>query len=469
MAIAVSLQRYFERKGVAFQTHQHVSETSLSKLCSEMGLDPAQIAVPVLLQSARKASLMAVMPLHHALDLERVAALLRRDFQYLDDAGISAWFQDVEPGAEPPIPEPYDLPCIVDRALMKVPRIFFRGGAHSCLVSVDSETFQQLMSAYPKAVISNGEGKAGTHRIRNTRPADPAMPEQIRACLEKAHRLPAMPVMAMKIIQLLHEPETTSTDLADAVELDPSMAAQIIRYASSPYFGYRGRIESVQDAISRVLGFDLVSNIALGIASTKAFSVPQDGPLGMKAFWKHALYSAVVCQSLARKINRPDVVNPATAYLCGLLHNIGILLMGHLFPPEFSLLNRRSIQHPETPLHALEKDMIGMGEARRIMALGHDQIGGCLLEQWRLPEPVVTCCYHHHDDRYTGPQADYVRLVQLGNRLLAQRRIGDLGVPENADLQFGAGLLSVGAAESVFEKVMEMCAEIDSLADHIAA
>ena len=466
MAIAVSLQRYFERKGIAFTTHPHLSETSLSALCAEFGIDARQIAVPILLQSARKASLMAIVPFNHELDFDRVSALLRRDFQYLDDASIATWFTDVEPGAEPPVPEPYDLPCIVDRSLFDVCRIFFRAGTHSSLISMDVEAFRQLLSAYPKAVISN---RLTEKQVMQSAAEAPLTADRIRKTLEQIQRMPPMPAMALNIIQLLSSPSTTTTELAEAVEVDPSMAAQIIRYASSPYFGYRGRLESVQDAISRVLGFDLVSNIALGIASGKAFNVPQDGPLGMKAFWKHALYSAVVCQSLARKIDKPATLNPATAYLCGLLHNIGVLLMGHLFPPEFGLLNRFASQHPDVPLQTLEKDMMVLGQARQIMALGHDQIGGYLLEQWRLPEPVVACCYHHHDLHFDGAFSDYVRVVQISNRLLAQRQIGDLGIGDMSNQQFGSALISLGSAEAVFEKVMEMCPEIDSLADHIAA
>ncbi len=465
MAIAVSLQRYFEKKGISYSTHPHVRESSLSKLCFEMGIDPAQVAVPVMLQSSRKAVLMAVMPLSHALDMERVQALLRREFTWLDDYAVTQRFLDVEPGAEPPIAEPYDLPCIIDRALMDEGRVFFRAGTHSCLASVDSETFQFICSGYPKAVISNRmpgdqEDASGSLELN---------PDNLQRYLDKLHRLPAMPAMAFKIIQLVSDQKTTALDLAEAVELDPSMAAQIVRYAASPYFGYRGRIDSVQDAITRVLGFDLVSSIALGIASGKAFKVSQEGPLGLKAFWKHALYCAVVAQSLARKIDKPQLVNPATAYLSGLLHNMGVLLVGHLFPPEFCLLNKLAARHPEKPLHAIEKDMIGMGQARQLIALGHDQIGGCLLEKWRLPAEVVATCYHHHDEHYDGPHKDYVRLIQLANRLLAQRQIGDLGIPDSLIAGFGSHLISLTTAETVFEKVMELCPEIDSLADHIAA
>lgn len=464
MSIAPSLERFFQRKGILPQIHAHQAESSLSTLAFEFGIRPQQIAVPVLLQSARKACLMAVLPLSHSLDLDRIAALLQREFDYLEDAAIATWFSDVQAGAEPPIAEPYELPCIVDRSLLDNGRIYFRGGSHAALISVSAEAFRQLMAPFPKAVISNPPV------ARRVQPAgQTAMSvETLRRYLEGLPRVPAMPAMALNIIRLLHSPDTTATELAEALELDPSLAAQIIRYASSPYFGYRGRLNSVQDAISRVLGFDMVSSVALGITSGQAFDVPQEGPLGLKAFWKHALYCAVVSQSLARKINNPEI-NPATAYLCGLLHNMGVLLMGHLFPQAFAELNQRAETHPEQSLKMLEQSAGGSAEISQILALGHDHIGGCLLELWRLPSPVVAACHHHHDLQYRGPDQAYVHLVQLSNRLLAQRQVGDLGVTETASAQFGSGLISLSVAEAVFENVMEMCTEIDILAEHIAA
>lgn len=464
MFIVPSLERFFRHKGIQPLVHVHETESSLSTLAFEFGLQPHLIAVPILLQSARKGCLMAVMPLSHSLDLARVAALLRREFDYLDDAGVAAWFPDVAVGAEPPFAEPYQLPCIVDRSLLDNGRIYFRGGTHRALLSVSGDDFRTLMAPFPKAVIANPSVSATA--------LAPGLGgvsiDSLRHYLEGLSRLPAMPAMALTIIRLLHSPETTAADLAEALELDPSLAAQIIRYASSPYFGYRGRVNSVQDAISRVLGFDMVGSIALGIASGQAFDVPQEGPLGLKAFWKHALYCAVVCQSLARKINLPEV-NPATAYLCGLLHNMGVLLMGHLFPEAFAELNQQAQDHPQQSLKQLEQTAGTSSGSGQVLAWGHERLGGCLLELWRLPSAVVAACYHHHDLQYRGTDQAYVHLVQLSNRLLAQRQLGDLGRVDAAVADFGSGLISLSVAESVFEKVMEMCTEIDILAEHIAA
>src|SRR5690606_23270226 len=125
------------------------------------------------------------------------------------------------------------------------------------------------------------------------------------------------------------------------------------RYARSPLFGYRGRVDSVADAVARVLGYDLVLDLALGLAALKPFSIPADGPLGLDAFWQQATLSAALARRLVRLL--PAARRPAagTLYLCGLLHNFGYLVLGQLFQPEYYLLNRMVAANPEAPVTEL--------------------------------------------------------------------------------------------------------------------
>ena len=411
---------------------------------------------------------MAVVPLSHSLDLDRLEALLRREFIYLDEAETGAWFLDSEPGAEPPIAEPYNLPCIIDRSLFDMHRVFMRAGSHRTLISVDNENLKKLYHSYPKAVISNPSVLPVIDQGHTVLDATSIL--AIYNALDSLERLPAIPALALRLLEQATCSETTASDLAATIEMDPSVTAQVMRYACSPYFGYRGNLDSVQHAITRVLGFEMVSNIALGVASSKAFDVPQEGPLGLKAFWKHALYTAVLAQGLARKIDRPAVLNPAKAYLCGLLHNFGVLLMGHLFPHEFRLLNHEVKRFPHSALHDIERDIVVAGDAQQFIRLGHDHLGGYLLEKWRLPEAVSVCAYSHHDEHYDGPCAEYVELIQLCNQLLAAREIGDGGFTEvGAEIRFNSPLINGADAMAVFEKVMELRPELDNLADNMAA
>ncbi len=473
MTIATTIKRYLATAGVSYKEHPHRREACLLTLERELGLDARFIAVPTLLRSDRNGILMAVTPLSHELDLARLNGMLRRHFSIVDDTDVlSEWFDDVEPGAYPPLGNAYKMPLIVDRNLMTDQRIFFKCGTHNCLISVEGEDFQYLCASSPKAVVAN-QRQSDSTLSGQVVPAGTqhSSAEIIKAKLEKINRLPAMPPMAYQIVKLVNDAETTAEQLSEVVELDPSIALQVMKYAGSSYYGYRGKIDSVQDAITRVLGFDLVSNIALGIASTKAFTIEKDGPLGLRAFWRHALYTAMLSQAIARKVGDISTINPSMAYLGGLLHNMGLLLIGHLFPPEFKMLNKLVKNHPNDSLHALEKRVIGMGQAQQVIALGHDQIGSWLMENWNMPEEVVVCCSEHNNVEFSGEHYQYVKIIQLSNQLLAREGIGDHGISDNADneLLTDFDTLSKEELESLFLQVMEMCGEIDELAGRMAA
>ena len=186
----------------------------------------------------------------------------------------------------------------------------------------------------------------------------------IRRRIEQIYELPPMPAVARRVLQLRNNPGASVAELAAIVELDPSLAAQVVRYAVSPFYAYRGKIGSIHDAITRVLGFDMVMNMALGLATGKSFRNPCDGPLGLHAFWQHAVYSATLVQALAKRMLPNARPQPGMAYLAGLLHNFGFLLLGHLFLPEFKLLNKLVIAHPESPADVLRmSDYIGSTSA----------------------------------------------------------------------------------------------------------
>ena len=464
MALATSTKRYLEQTGICFQVHPHLRNHSLCDVAHELAVDPARIAVTRILKSSKNSYLMVVYPLNHDLDIDRLNGMLRRDFVAATENEASVWFKDVEPEAWPPLSQPYHLPCVVDRALLAHDRVYFRAGTHCSLVSVSGEDFAYLMGSVSKAVVSN----------ESAAPQEPVLTgvdeETIKESLEKVYRLPPMPAMAYKIIEMVNDPGVTAKQIAAVVELDPSVSAQVIRYAASPYYGYLGKIDSIQTAITRVLGFDLVCNLALGIASSQAFNIPKDGPLGLRMFWRHSLYCAILSQTIARKLQGRFDVNPEKAYLCGLLHNLGVLLIGHLFPPEFKMLNNMVARQPETPLHELERRVIAMGQAQTLMAMGHDKIGAWLLGRWQLPGEVVTCCEQHNNSAYQGEHDVYVRILQTSNYLLAHEGIGDMGaVAQNQVSPLAGALVTDEELYEIYTQVMALCGEIDDLARQIAA
>lgn len=121
------------------------------------------------------------------------------------------------------------------------------------------------------------------------------------------------------------------------------------------------------------------------------------------------------------------LVDPCISYMVGLFHNFGFLLLAQLFPPEFRLLNRWLRIHANTSVNALEKRLLGMGNAQTLPR-GHAKLGACLLRHWELPEQTWVVAKEHHNPQYQGKYSTYVHIIGITNRILRKYKIGD-GIP----------------------------------------
>jgi len=277
----------------------------------------------------------------------------------------------------------------------------------------------------------------------------------IKQRISRLKRLPPMPEMTQRIVQLNAKPNAAVKDLVSVVELDPSLAIQVMRYASSPFFGYRGKVDSVHTAISRVLGYNMVMNLALGVTAARSFTMPKNVPLGLVSFWRHAVYSAALVQALSTEL--PAEIRPPAglAYLSGLLHNFGHLLLGHLFKQEFLLLNKFILREPERSIIEVEKEVLGVD---------HTRIGAWLMKAWGLPEEVIVATREHHNEYYQGPHAVYSQLVMLSDLLLKQYDINSDGpgeIPETVMQMLELGEYQVAM---ITRQVFEDCVGLDSIA-----
>ena len=278
----------------------------------------------------------------------------------------------------------------------------------------------------------------------------------IRSEIEELTSIPAMPELAQRIVALGPHPEVRK--LVAIVELDPGLAGQMVRQATSPFFGYRGKVNSVSDAITRVLGLEPAMNLAFGVIAGKAMRSPSDGPVGRKAVWLHGAYSAALMQSMAEGLPKSTRVLPGMCYVGGLMHNIGLLLLGHLFPADLHALNKATLENPEIPLIDLEQ---------RLFMTDHTEIGAWLMQKWNMPQEVITTVQKHHDENYRGEYAIYANLALLADRLLKRLDKGDADSEElPSALLADLGLEELDLMDSV-QRLLEARSDLDSLASYM--
>ncbi len=235
---------------------------------------------------------------------------------------------------------------------------------------------------------------------------------RIEQRLGKTLEIPPLSPTAQKILQLRACPDPHVDQLTAIIESDPALAAQVMSWAASPLYAAPGKICSIEDAIIRALGFDLVMSLAFGLALGKKFSLPAHLQQENIGHWKHSLYTATLVEGLVRLMPQNTRPEPGLAYLAGLLHNFGYLLLAYLFPHYFGLLQERRLANPHCKPQEIEHDLLG---------LTSDDICVSLLHLWQMPAELTTAIAEQDNPDYAGQFANYTRLLQLASLLLAIR------------------------------------------------
>ncbi|MBI2381103.1 MAG: HDOD domain-containing protein [Gammaproteobacteria bacterium] len=464
MAIPSRVLSHLQEQGINYELIPLAPAHSFLEAAERAGVPQEQLVRTVLLEAGGDL-LMALLPASHLLDFSTLATSLRQDLSLANDGRLERVFQGCDPGCRSPLPELFNMQAVVDTSLLGGESVYIEPGSRDCLLKLKQADFTQLMRrARPGQFSVSGErlrlgsGAQGERKLEGS--VSQLTPLRMRQRVEETFDLPAMPEVAQQVMRLRVDPNATTADLAAIVNRDPSLSAQVISWASSPFYGYQGTIRSVEDAIARVLGFDLVMNLALGIAVGKSLKVSHDGPLGLRAFWRQSIYTAVLAERLTRQI--PAKIRPqrGLVYLAGLLHNFGHLLLGHVFPPQFFLINRYVEINPQLPVASIESHVLGVN---------YQEIGAWLMQAWHMPEELVETVRWHHQEEFSSKAAAYSNVVLLACRLLARQGLSDhrsTTLP-TAVLEFLG--LTASQVETVYEEVMTQAPELDTISRQMAA
>jgi len=479
-SIKQTLTRYLESRTTPYDIIKeaviHIPGAAVNKIDSSQLINAISIAKPIIVRNTSSLDgnnfIVALVPHNHALSLSALQNILNCKIATVSAHDYIAYVKNWAPGMFTPIAEENGITTIIDKQLCGHENIFFHTENTNELIKLSLATFRDLHKTsifdhqFSSPIATRNQSQASaqpataTSTNKQNANADADAELTIKQRIERITELPPMPEMAQKIIHLNANPYARAEDLSALIELDPSLSAQIMRYAKSPFFGYRGKLSSVQQAVSRVLGYDMVMNIALGLAATSAFRITKKGPLGLEAFWKHAIYSAMLMQMIGKLLPRNKQPETGMLYLSGLLHNFGFLLVGHLFKEEFNKLNQAIIETPDETVTTHEKNILGVN---------HTEIGAWLMQAWNMPTEIITSIREHHNENYSGVDEQYVHLTLISDRLLKIKSLGDA---ENTELPT-AILNKYGLDEkqllTCLENLIEGSTELDAIASTLAA
>lgn len=469
MSVPTSVSQLLEQQNVNYSVALRPDESkvySVSDLPHEQHLRQLGAARSLLLQDS-EGRVQVIASADGLFDIQRANQLLDRTLEPVAADDLKGLYEKYQLSSIPALPKLAGMPTLVDQRLLDQPTVLLDSGA-SELLQIDQRDFALMVSGsvvgditVPVEALEHKLQNSGSDEAQLLAAVKSFTAKRIKQRLEETLELPPLPETAQRIIKLRVDPNADVGDLASIVEIDPSLAAQVVSWASSPYYSAPGKIRSIHDAIVRVLGFDMVLNLALGLALGKTMSIPKDGIHGATPYWQQAVYTAATVEGLVRVIPREQRPGFGMAYLSGLLHNFGWLVLAEVFPPQFSRICRCIEVNGHIPPNLVEMDVLGVTR---------DQIASWLMELWGMPEEVVVALRHQNNtDGFTEEHGAYARLVFIAQRLLQQHGIGQgprLGIPEAFYEQLN---LDKDRARQAVEAVLESSEELDNITSQLQA
>ncbi len=349
------------------------------------------------------------------LDLTALKSETGRELRALGTSDAASVCRKLGLAELPGIPQVTGMPMWIDEALLSAQHIYLPAGQDQQWIRIERADFARLISDCETHNCSH-VAELDVLDAGGDQPVEEAVRRftalRIQERLADTLHVPPLPDAAQRIIQLQLKPDYDLSDLTRIVESDSSLAAQVVGWANSPYYRARGEVNSVNDAIMRVLGFDMVINLALGLAVSNNLRVPTSFQGGVFSYWMNSVYTAATTEALARCMPRKQRVSPGIAYLSGLLHNFGVLILAHVFPPHFNLVLAQRQANAHLPTYAVDQQVLGIST---------EQIAGALLESWNLPAAVHQGVRYQNAPERAGESATYAKLLQLARQILAAR------------------------------------------------
>lgn len=189
--------------------------------------------------------------------------------------------------------------------------------------------------------------------------------------IDGAQQLPNIPKVVQELIESFDDENIKTEDIAQKISADQVLTAKVLRAANSAHYGGNRKVGSVNDAVL-VLGFNAVRTLVLASGMRGAFKAPQG--FDLPGFWHNSFAVACTCKWLA-KFSKDDT---ETAFTCGMIHNIGELLIHIILPDECKEIQK-----------VVDRGGRNSDIEKNVLGFNFPEAGAELASRWKFPDAIV--------------------------------------------------------------------------------
>ncbi len=202
--------------------------------------------------------------------------------------------------------------------------------------------------------------------------------------IEEVKDLPTLPSVVMELNRALADDSVSMQGVISIIERDPPLTSKVLRLANSSYYGMSKHVRTLREAIF-ILGLNTIRSIAMAVSVGKLFRRDPGIGLDMEGIWSHSLCCAVTAKAMLR--DRGTVI-AEEGFICGLVHDIGKLVIAQGLPEETGRILEALRRNPGLAWRDVEEEVLGFT---------HAEVGALVVDKWNFPREYCEGIRGHHD------------------------------------------------------------------------
>ena len=230
----------------------------------------------------------------------------------------------------------------------------------------------------------------------------------------KVGDLPALPQVAVKVMEMVRDPDTRTKDLEEVLLRDPALTAKVLRIANSAFYGVRGNVSTLSRAIV-ILGFNTLRSVVMASSTEEIYK--RSTNFTEKILWEHSLAVALAARTIAQECRYGAAEE---AFVGGLLHDIGKVVLDSNAPEEYSQV-MELVYNGEQSFIDAETDVFGFD---------HSEIGAMVVNRWNLTPELQEAVRLHHQPMSAEVDPTLCAVISLANSLCVKHEIGPERMPD---------------------------------------
>ena len=215
-----------------------------------------------------------------------------------------------------------------------------------------------------------------------------------------------LPHVVSTLNRLINDPDSTMKDFEDVIKMDPILVSRLLRLVNSPFYGLAQTVDSIGRAVA-YLGMKNLHNLVVTDALRAIFVAPGNNPLfSKKKLWVHSGAVSICSKMVAERIFG---INGDDAFLCGILHDFGLLVEEQLEQEKFTEICTTCTS--TTELISMEQDTFGTT---------HSDICYQMTLDWNMPATIQEAILHHHDISENAEPKSMAGIIQISEYIVGQ-------------------------------------------------